>query len=108
MLTAKGEEEDKIKGLESGVDDYITKPYSIKYDNFSSSSASEIVIFSVRIDNGFGPLFNSNKISALSGSNNDSRIFSFSFEVSSDIIFILGKKIIILSLNHVKIIRYSA
>ena len=24
MLTAKGEEEDKIKGLESGVDDYIT------------------------------------------------------------------------------------
>ena len=28
MLTAKGEEEDKIKGLDSGVDDYITKPFS--------------------------------------------------------------------------------
>ena len=28
MITAKGEEEDKIKGLDSGVDDYITKPFS--------------------------------------------------------------------------------
>jgi len=28
MLTAKGEEDNKIKGLESGADDYITKPFS--------------------------------------------------------------------------------
>ncbi len=28
MLTAKGEEEHKIKGLESGIDDYIIKPFS--------------------------------------------------------------------------------
>ena len=28
MLTAKGEEDDKIKGLELGADDYVTKPFS--------------------------------------------------------------------------------
>lgn len=28
MLTAKGDEENKVKGLEAGVDDYITKPFS--------------------------------------------------------------------------------
>lgn len=28
MLTAKDDEENKIKGLEAGVDDYITKPFS--------------------------------------------------------------------------------
>ncbi len=30
MLTARAQEEDKIKGLEMGVDDYMTKPVSIK------------------------------------------------------------------------------
>ncbi len=30
MLTAKGDEPDKIKGLEIGADDYITKPFSPK------------------------------------------------------------------------------
>jgi len=30
MVTAKGEEEDIIKGLEMGADDYITKPFSPK------------------------------------------------------------------------------
>lgn len=30
MLTARAQEEDKIKGLETGVDDYMTKPVSIK------------------------------------------------------------------------------
>lgn len=30
MLTAKGEEIDKILGLEIGADDYVTKPFSVK------------------------------------------------------------------------------
>ena len=29
MLTAKSQEEDKIKGLSAGADDYVTKPFSI-------------------------------------------------------------------------------
>ncbi len=29
MLTAKGQEEDKVKGLVAGADDYVTKPFSI-------------------------------------------------------------------------------
>ncbi len=30
MLTAKGEEDDKVKGLNVGADDYITKPFSAR------------------------------------------------------------------------------
>ncbi len=30
MLTARGEESDRIRGLETGADDYITKPFSPK------------------------------------------------------------------------------
>ncbi|KAB7616018.1 phosphate regulon transcriptional regulatory protein PhoB [Amylibacter sp. SFDW26] len=30
MLTARGEEDDKIRGLDTGADDYVVKPYSIK------------------------------------------------------------------------------
>lgn len=29
MLTAKGQEEDKIAGLSAGADDYVTKPFSV-------------------------------------------------------------------------------
>jgi len=30
MLTAKGDESDKVVGLELGADDYVTKPFSVK------------------------------------------------------------------------------
>ena len=30
MLTAKGEVDDKVQGLSSGADDYITKPFEMK------------------------------------------------------------------------------
>jgi len=30
MLTARSEEDDKIRGLEAGADDYVTKPFSPK------------------------------------------------------------------------------
>ena len=28
MLTARGDEQDKVAGLEGGADDYVTKPFS--------------------------------------------------------------------------------
>jgi two-component system phosphate regulon response regulator PhoB len=30
MLTARGEEQDKLRGLETGADDYVTKPFSVR------------------------------------------------------------------------------
>ncbi|MEP1210033.1 MAG: phosphate regulon transcriptional regulator PhoB [Rhizobiaceae bacterium] len=30
MLTARGEESDKIRGLDTGADDFVVKPYSVK------------------------------------------------------------------------------
>lgn len=30
MLTARGEEDDKVRGLDTGADDYVVKPYSVK------------------------------------------------------------------------------
>lgn len=30
MLTARGEEEDRVRGIETGADDYLVKPYSVR------------------------------------------------------------------------------
>ena len=30
MLTARGEEVDRVRGLELGADDYVTKPFSLR------------------------------------------------------------------------------
>ena len=29
MLTARGEEADRVRGLETGADDYVVKPFSV-------------------------------------------------------------------------------
>ena len=38
MLTAKNSVEDKVKGLDAGADDYLTKPFS--FDEFFSQNKS--------------------------------------------------------------------
>ncbi|MGB0453094.1 MAG: response regulator [Bacteriovoracaceae bacterium] len=61
MLTAKGGEDDIIKGLESGADDYITKPFSpkilvariktvLRRTSDKDSSEQSIEKFGIKID----------------------------------------------------------
>lgn len=65
MLTAKGDEVDKVTGLRLGADDYLTKPFSInelmarieslirRYTTFNQSAAVEIIKFkNIVIDKG--------------------------------------------------------
>lgn len=65
MLTAKGEEGDKIKGLELGADDYVTKPFSpkeltsriravLRRGNFAGDSEEGVVEVDERLKIDFG------------------------------------------------------
>jgi len=61
MLTGKGEETDKVVGLELGADDYVTKPFSIREllarvkvllrrSGLPKATAAEIVLGDIHID----------------------------------------------------------
>jgi len=65
MLTAKGEEGDKVKGLELGADDYVTKPFSpkelasriravLRRGNFTGDSEEGVVEVDDRLKIDFG------------------------------------------------------
>jgi two-component system alkaline phosphatase synthesis response regulator PhoP len=65
MLTAKGEEADKVKGLELGADDYVTKPFSpkeltsriravLRRGNFAGESEEGVVEVDGRLKIDFG------------------------------------------------------
>ncbi|HSN94374.1 MAG TPA: response regulator transcription factor [Anaerolineaceae bacterium] len=65
MLTAKGEEGDKVKGLELGADDYVTKPFSpkelasriravLRRGNFAGDSEEGLVEVDDRLKIDFG------------------------------------------------------
>ena len=65
MLTAKGEEGDKVKGLELGADDYVTKPFSpkelasriravLRRGNFAGDSEEGVVEVDDRLKIDFG------------------------------------------------------
>jgi len=58
MLTAKDEEENKVRGFEVGADDYVTKPFSIK----ELVSRIRAVLRRINVDNFPDSVINAGKI----------------------------------------------
>jgi len=65
MLTAKGEEDDRVRGLELGADDYVTKPFSprelvsrvravLRRTEYSGSSPKDLIEVDERLKLDFG------------------------------------------------------
>lgn len=67
MLTAQGEEIDKVVGLETGADDYVTKPFGLRelisrvraqlrrsYGDYASSDSSSIAVADLVLDSTTG------------------------------------------------------
>jgi two-component system response regulator VicR len=79
MLTVRGEEMDKVLGLEMGADDYITKPYSLRellsriraqlrraYGELSSTEADRLYIRDLVVDRTRGQVQRGDQILNLS------------------------------------------
>ena len=49
MLTARGEEEDRVRGLETGADDYVTKPVKPKVLVFPPQFCTSAIVFLVAV-----------------------------------------------------------
>ena len=73
ILTARGEQDDKVLGLEAGADDYIVKPFSpsellariralLRRSAINSSSESKLVQGSIQLDLNEHRVFRNNKI----------------------------------------------
>jgi DNA-binding response OmpR family regulator len=75
MLTVRGDEMDKVLGLEMGADDYVTKPYSLRellsrmrallrrsYGALSSTNADLLYVGGLVIDRGRGQVRRGNEL----------------------------------------------